>query len=117
MKTATQTDCREDNQPVVPVELVSEARTKMQPEKRLLGAMLADAARIYLTTHGDGRTGKLVREIESWLASDAGAPFSFRTVCEHLGLDHTAARGALVQRRLASLERRAVAERPPRRSR
>lgn len=63
---------------------------RLQPEKRLQLAVLADAV---LTVHRcSGVRGKeardLLAEVDAWLASDASDwPFSFVTVCETLRFD------------------------------
>jgi len=73
---------------------------KLIPEKRLMGAILADAVRVFLDESPVGGESRRVRaDVEAWLASEEASPFSFRNVCDALGLDHLAARAALARRR------------------
>src|SRR5438046_10696217 len=70
---------------------------RIQPEKRLQVAVLADAV---LTFHRwaaveRARARCLFAEVEAWFASeDADGPFSFTTICDSLNLDATSRRAA-----------------------
>jgi hypothetical protein len=76
------------------------------PEARLMGAILADAVQVYLDDTAAGGRRRVLADVEEWLASeDTTSPFSFRNVCDALGLDHLAARDALRRRRPVSRPR------------
>ena len=76
---------------------------RIQPEKRLQVAVLADA---FLTFHRwagvDGsRPRRLFAEVEAWLASDdADGPFMFITICDSLGFDPAYIRRGLREGRM-----------------
>jgi len=63
---------------------------RIQPEKRLQVAVLADAI---LTFHQKAgverpRARRLFAEVDAWFASDdADGPFTFITICDSLGFD------------------------------
>lgn len=67
------------------------------PERRLLLVILDDAVHQLLTTRGKSRrhAQDIHREVLAWLATDEDAvnargeitAWSFRTVCEHLGIE------------------------------
>src|SRR5262245_55754944 len=75
---------------VLPSQLDAGPHVGMQPEKRLMLAVLDNA--VLLVLHGgtarDERTRRHAAEASRWLASDAGHwPFAFVNVCQVLGLD------------------------------
>jgi len=75
------------------------ARASDTPEKRLMFAVLLDAV-IQL----QGRNATDVAEVEEWIRGTTGddTPFSFRNICEALGIDPTyLRRGLLVWRKRA----------------
>jgi hypothetical protein len=77
-----------------------QTRGALQPEKRLMLAVLEDAVGLYL------RAPQLAPEADAWVeADDRTWPYSFVNLCDALGLDRTAVRGALRRRR----ERRRLA--------
>jgi hypothetical protein len=78
--------------PLLDYEYFDSFRRKepLEPEKRLLEAMLADAINTYrLYAFADSVEKKrLFAEAKRWLWSDdCRWPFSYRNVCEVLGLD------------------------------
>ena len=62
--------------------------------KALMFAVFEDGIRCYLGPSGGPRT-----VAEAWVASKRTSAFSFNTVCELLGFDPDAVRGALPQLR------------------
>ena len=63
---------------------------RLQPEKRLQVAVLADAVLTFHRWAGDerARARRLFVEVEAWFASDdADGPFTFITICDSLGFD------------------------------
>jgi hypothetical protein len=77
-----------------------QTRGTLQPEKRLMLAVLEDAVGLYV------RVPQLVPETEAWIqADDRTWPYSFVNLCDALGLDRTAVRAALRRQR----ERRRLA--------
>ena len=77
-----------------------QARGSLQPEKRLMLAVLEDAVGLYT------RVPQIAPETEAWVqAEDRTWPYSFVNLCEALGLDRTAVRVALRRQR----ERRRLA--------
>jgi hypothetical protein len=63
---------------------------RIQPEKRLQIAVLADAVLTYHRWAGDGRgrAQRLFTEVEAWFASDdADGPFTFMAICHSLTFD------------------------------
>jgi hypothetical protein len=78
---------------------------KLIPERRLMGAILSDAVLVFLDdSPAEGESRRVRADVEAWLASEEASPFSFRHVCDALGLDHLAARAALAKRRPARHE-------------
>jgi hypothetical protein len=106
MKTATQPA---DEATILPAQFFGrQPGAQVIPEKRLLGAILADAVQVYLTADAPRSTDsrRAIADVEAWMAAEeADSPFSFRNVCDALGLDHAAARAALERRRLESFGR------------
>lgn len=83
----------------------------LEPEKALLAALLQDAVDCYYQQRAarDGTEKKTLHEAEQWLMSDQDEwLFSFRNVCDLLGLDAQYIRRALLEekRRLAVEPRR-----------
>lgn len=71
---------------------------RVQPEKRLQVAVLADAILTFHRWVGVERTRArhLFAEVEAWFASDdAGDPFTFITICDSLNFDPTYIRRGL----------------------
>lgn len=100
--------------------------------RRLMAALLEDAAHIYSRNAGAGETSRLFQEAKAWVQSDDREwPFSFERVCEALQLDpewvrgrlravHGGSRVALIDvryggRRRARASRGSQAVRPPQR--
>ena len=84
---------------VLPAQTVSRGSTAaVSGEKRLFGAILADAIQLYLK-HAKGRDARsriLFRETEHWIESgDRRSVLSFENVCDVLGLDAGRMRRAL----------------------
>src|ERR1044071_6478135 len=78
---------------VLPSQFFAALRQKgfIEGEKRLMAAVLADAVDVYMkqafTTDTRGRN--LFLDSEAWLFTDAPGPwfFSFRNICDLLGLE------------------------------
>jgi len=71
-----------------------QTRSALQPEKRLMLAVLEDAVVLYT------RVPHIAPETEAWVQADDRAwPYSFANLCEALGLDRTAVRVALRRQR------------------
>ena len=90
---------------------------RIQPEKRLQVAVLADAVLTFHRWAGDerARARRLFMETEAWFASDdADGPFAFITICDSLKLDPSYMRRGLRHWR-AHLEATAKQKRPLRR--
>ena len=90
---------------------------RIQPEKRLQVAVLADAVLTFHRWAGDehARARRLFTEVEAWFASDdVGDPFTFITICDSLKFDPGYIRRGLRQWR-AHLEATAEQERSLRR--
>jgi hypothetical protein len=71
------------------------ARRGLTPERRLLIAILADAVDCYQKnlSASTGRRRRLCREAEDWILSDDQSwVFSFRNICDVLGVDVDALR-------------------------
>ena len=63
---------------------------RLQPEKRLQVAVLADAVLTFHRWAGNqrARARRLFAEVEAWFASDdVGGPFTFITICDSLKFD------------------------------
>ena len=117
---------------LTPVQYYDTARRHVSGVRRLMAALLEDAAHIYSRNAGAGETSRLFQEAKTWVESDDRLwPFSFERVCEALQLDsewvrgrlravHTGSRVGAVDARLggrrrARASRRATAVRAPRR--
>ena len=71
---------------------------RLQPEKRLQVAVLADAVLTFHRWAGieRARAQRLFAEVEAWFASeDADGPFTFITICDSLNFDPTYIRRGL----------------------
>ena len=71
---------------------------RIQPEKRLQVAVLADAVLTFHRWAGNerARARRLFAEVEAWFASDdPDGPFTFITICDSLNLDPTYIRRGL----------------------
>jgi hypothetical protein len=84
---------------VLPSQTVGRGATAaLSGERRLFGAILADAIQLYLK-HTKGRNARsriLFRETEHWIESDdRRSLFSFENVCDVLGIDAGRMRRAL----------------------
>ncbi len=78
-------------------------RRALDPERRLMLAVLHEAVLAYLTRGARSTRGSML-EIEAWFGSDDTTwPYSFGNVCDTLGLDRTAVRRALLLQRLERL--------------
>jgi len=104
---------------ILPAQLAESYRggARIQPEKRLQVAVLADAVHEFHRWAGDGRTRarRLFAEVEAWFASDdADGPFAFVVICDSLRLDPGYIRQGLGPSR-ARLEAAAEPRRPLRR--
>ncbi len=104
---------------ILPAQLLEWQRggARIQPEKRLQVAVLADALLEFQRWAGNERTRgrRLFREVETWFASDdADAPFTFIVICDSLMLDPGYIRRGLGQWR-GRLEATATRRRPLRR--
>jgi hypothetical protein len=79
---------------VLPSQYFRGDRLELQPEKRLMLAVLEDAITLYL------RQPELAAESVAWVESDdVHWPYAFANVCDVLGLDRDAVRCALRRRR------------------
>jgi len=73
---------------------------RLQPEKRLQVAVLADAVLTFhrLAGRERARARRLFAEVEAWFASeDATTPFTFVGICESLKFDPSYIRRGLVE--------------------
>src|SRR5213592_1482877 len=87
---------------VLPVQLGDSpfGGARIQPEKRLQVAVLADAVLTFHRWAGDGRTRarRLFAEVEAWFASgEADGPFTFIAICDSLKFDPSYIRWGLGQ--------------------
>jgi len=78
-------------------------RRALDPERRLMLAVLREAVLAYLA--GEVRTTRAgMIEIEAWFGSDDTSwPYSFGNLCDALGLDRNAVRRALLLQRVERL--------------
>src|ERR1051326_8899342 len=73
---------------------------RIQPEKRLQVAVLADAVLTFHRWAGDerARARRRFTEVEAWFASDDDdGPFTFMTICHSLKFEPSYIRGGLRQ--------------------
>lgn len=84
-----------DGEAVLPVQFCRPAGPgSLQPEKRLMLAVLEDAVLLHL------RDPAVAPGTAEWFASDDTSwPFSFANLCDSLGFDRDAVRTALQRRR------------------
>lgn len=79
------------------IHATSERDERVLAERRLMAAILEDALgcyRAHLNT-ANVRRRKLFRDAERWILADDYWLFSFRNVCDVLGMDPEAVRGEL----------------------
>lgn len=89
---------------VLPTQVLDSRGTRLQPEQRLMLAVLEEATATLLRHPAPRNAGKrrVLRETEAWLDStDTGSPFAFIRICEALGLDAQWLRRGLVRARTA----------------
>ncbi|HLK12406.1 MAG TPA: hypothetical protein VKW76_13600 [Candidatus Binatia bacterium] len=88
---------------VLPAQLAPRSRAGLQPECRLMLAVLEDAVWTLLRSpRGGPGNERLAAEAEEWLASDDTAgPFTFVNVCHALDLEVGSVRAAVARERLA----------------
>jgi hypothetical protein len=82
----------EEFDPLMPAQWFADAgrAAAMQPEKRLMFAVLSDAVDIVMTPHGTTniRRRMLFHETAAWIRSDDREwPYSFVNLCDALGFD------------------------------
>jgi hypothetical protein len=83
---------------VTPEQVLRPGTAAVQPEKKLLLAVLEDAVRVWRKVGGSSsRRGHRVRtELVDWFSStEHGYPFSFESICATLGIDSSWARTRL----------------------
>ena len=85
---------------LLPEQVAVRGAAALQPEKRLMLAILEDAAATLMrrlpARHREGR--RVSREAARWLAStDTASPFAFLRICEALGLDAGCVRKGLLR--------------------
>ena len=86
---------------VLPAQVFDRRASMLQPEKRLMLAILEDATATLLRPH-HARQRRALREAEEWLDSaDTESPFAFIRICEVLDLDAQWLRTGLVRARKA----------------
>lgn len=89
-----------DAQVILPDQIAP--RRALDPERRLMLAVLQEAVASYLADRRGVRDN--LREVEQWFASDDTTwPYSFGNLCDALGLDRSAVRRALFLQRLERL--------------
>ena len=90
-----------DVQVILPEQAIP--RRALDPERRLMLAVLQEAVATYLAG-GQRSVRANVLEIEQWFASeDTSWPYSFGNLCDALGLDRSAVRRSLFLQRLERL--------------
>jgi hypothetical protein len=103
-------------QALLPLQFYGPRRgtSEIEPLRRLMVAMLVDAVRCFQTkfeTHQPARRQEFA-EVRSWIFSEADdGPFSFKAVCDAIGLDPAAIRKGLArweEKRLAGEKRRMI---------
>ena len=89
---------------LLPAQVAERSLAEMQPEQRLLVAILEDAIGCVLKYRDarDSHSRRIFRDAAQWVMEERGdRPFSFEHLCGVLGLDAGAVRRSL-QRRLDS---------------
>ena len=89
---------------VLPAQVFDRRADLLQPEKRLMLAILEDATATLLRHPTPRHAGKrrALRETEAWLDSpDTESPFAFIRICEALGLDAQWLRRGLARAQVA----------------
>ena len=92
----------EEFDPLMPAQWFADAgrAAAMQPEKRLMFAVLSDAVDIVMTPHGTTniRRRMLFHETAAWIRSDDREwPYSFVNLCDALGFDADRLRAGLAR--------------------
>jgi hypothetical protein len=109
-----------DLDPILPEQLQARGRRTLQPEQRLMAAVLKDA--LNLRRRGPRAAGRSARlryaEVRRWFASnDLQWPCSFVNVCQALGFEPSAVRASAQALDADSTERCAIAvSQPPARA-
>ena len=96
---------------VLPAQVFDRRADLLQPEKRLMLAILEDATATLLRHPTPRHAGKrrALRETEAWLDSpDTESPFAFIRICEALGLDAQWLRAGLARAQVAREGERAT---------
>src|SRR5262245_34026272 len=93
---------------ILPVQFLGAALggARLQPEKRLQNAVLADAILTFrrCLAVARPRARRLLGEVDDWFASnDTDGPFTFVTICDSLGLDPAYIRRGLVAWRVGGM--------------
>ena len=91
-----------DFEPVLPAQWGAERghNAALQPEKRLMLAVLIDAIELVLPDGGavNARKANLIRRAAEWICSnDRGWAFSFVNICEALGVEPEKLRKAIAR--------------------
>ena len=91
-----------DFEPVLPAQWGAERghNAALQPEKRLMLAVLIDAIELVLPDEGavNARKANLIRRAQEWICSnDRGWAFSFVNICEALGVEPEKLRKAIAR--------------------
>lgn len=89
-------------QAILPLQFygVRRGTSELEPLRRLMVAMLADAVRCFQTKFDRRQPGKRQEfaEVQCWLFSDGGdGPFSFMAVCDALEIDPEIVRQGLLR--------------------
>jgi hypothetical protein len=96
MATTAQLLLDEPSEDVSP-RRIAEPPTQLQPEKRLMLAVLQGAVRDFQTyaTAPSGRGRQIFIEADAWFQAAATGAFTFEMICDALGLDPDFIRGGL----------------------
>ena len=97
-------DVRVEPEVVLPAQVFDRGAALLQPEKRLMLAILEDATATLLRHPTPGHAGsrRALRETEAWVDSpDTESPFAFIRICEALGLDAQWLRTGLARAQVA----------------
>lgn len=95
-----------DEVAVLPEQLLTPARKKLDGVRLLMTAVLADGIDSFLSSH-PGRSGRgRYEEAAAWIFSeDARWPFSFASLCDALEIDAGRLREELLRRKSAEARR------------
>jgi hypothetical protein len=80
---------------LMPSQLFGGRNVSLQPERRLLLAVLDDAVQVWrkVGSHDGPRGRRLRTELVEWFSSDTmESPFAFASICASFGIDPTWAR-------------------------